>query len=83
MSLQPEAYFSEEDVQNLDRMLAVAEEAEKLVSMDWSSAWYVYAFFGVLLRAPDRQRDGRRGGQCGGRRFLLLFAAGGGREQDT
>ncbi len=40
------AYFSEEDVQSLDRMLAVAEEAEKLVSMDWSSAWYVYAFFG-------------------------------------
>ncbi len=40
------AYFSEEDVESLERMLAVAEEAERLVVMDWTSAWYVYAFFG-------------------------------------
>ncbi len=40
------AYFTQEDVQSLERMLEVAAQAEKLVSMDWSSAWYVYAFFG-------------------------------------
>ena len=40
------AYFSEEDVQSLDRMLEIAAEAQRLVTMDWSSAWYVYAFFG-------------------------------------
>ncbi len=40
------AYFSEEDIQSLERMLEVAAQAEKMVSMDWTSAWYVYAFFG-------------------------------------
>ena len=40
------AYFSEEDVQSLERMLELAEQAGRLVTMDWSSAWYVYAFFG-------------------------------------
>lgn len=38
------AYFSPEDVKSLDRMLEVAAEAGGLVTMDWSSAWYVYAF---------------------------------------
>ena len=40
------AYFSEEDVESLDRMLEIAAEAGRRVVMDWSSAWYVYAFFG-------------------------------------
>lgn len=40
------AYFSEEDVQTLDRLLEAAAEAGGLFTMDWSSAWYVYAFFG-------------------------------------
>ena len=40
------AYFTEEDVQSLDRMLEAAAQAGKLIAMDWSSAWYVYAFFG-------------------------------------
>ena len=40
------AYFSEEDVKSMDRLLAAAEETGGLFSMDWSSAWYVYAFFG-------------------------------------
>ena len=40
------AYFTEEEVQTLDGILAAAQRAEKLVVMDWSSAWYVYAFFG-------------------------------------
>ncbi len=40
------AYFSEEDVESLNRMVEVAAAAGRLVAMDWSSAWYVYAFFG-------------------------------------
>ena len=40
------AYFTQEDVQSLERLLEAAARAEKLVAMDWSSAWYVYAFFG-------------------------------------
>ncbi len=39
-------YFNEEDIKTLDRMLQIAEENEKRITMDWSSAWYVYAFFG-------------------------------------
>ena len=40
------AYFSEEDIQSLEQMLDLAAQAGRLVTMDWSSAWYVYAFFG-------------------------------------
>lgn len=40
------AYFSEEDVRTMDGLLAAAERAGRLFAMDWSSAWYVYAFFG-------------------------------------
>lgn len=39
-------YFTEEDVKTLDGMLAVAEAAQKEITMDWSSGWYLYAFFG-------------------------------------
>lgn len=39
-------YFSEEDVQTLDGMLAIAAEEGKKISMDWSSGWYLYSFFG-------------------------------------
>jgi len=39
-------YFNEEDVKTFDRILQIAEENEKQITMDWSSAWYVYAFFG-------------------------------------
>ena len=39
-------YFSDEDVETLDRILKIAAENEKLFVMDWTSAWYVYAFFG-------------------------------------
>lgn len=39
-------YFSEEDILSWDRMLDIAEEEGKKVSMEWSSGWYVYSFFG-------------------------------------
>ena len=39
-------FFNQEDIKTLDRMLQIAEENEKKITMDWSSAWYVYSFFG-------------------------------------
>jgi arabinogalactan oligomer/maltooligosaccharide transport system substrate-binding protein len=41
------AYFSEEDVKTLDRMLSVAAASGKKVVLDMSSGWYLYAFFGL------------------------------------
>ena len=39
-------YLSEEDVQTLDGILKVAAETGKKFTMDWTSGWYLYAFFG-------------------------------------
>ena len=39
-------YFSDKDVQTLDGILAAARKAKKKFSMEWSSGWYLYAFFG-------------------------------------
>ena len=39
-------YFNEQDIKTFDRMLQIAEENEKKITMDWSSAWYIYSFFG-------------------------------------
>ena len=52
------AYLTQEDVQSLDRMLEAAAQAGKLVSMDWSSAWYVYAFFGNTGLEVGLNQDG-------------------------
>ena len=39
-------YFSKKDTESFDRMLEVAAQYGKKVSMDWSSGWYIYSFFG-------------------------------------
>lgn len=39
-------YLSEEDVKTFDGILAAAEAAGKKVTMDWTSGWYLYSFFG-------------------------------------
>lgn len=39
-------YFTQEDIRSLDRMLDIAAEHGKKVSMEWSSGWYVYSLFG-------------------------------------
>lgn len=39
-------YISDEDAASLERILEVAEDAGLDFAMDWSSAWYVYSFFG-------------------------------------
>lgn len=51
-------YFSESDVKTLDRMLQIAEENHKFITMDWSSAWYVYAFFGNTGMEVGLNSDG-------------------------
>ena len=40
------AYFTEEDITSLERMLEAAARQERKVAMDWSSGWDVYSFFG-------------------------------------
>lgn len=40
------AYYTEEDVQTLDRILEIAAENGKKFSMQWDSGWYLYSFFG-------------------------------------
>lgn len=39
-------YISEEQVKTLDGILDAAAASGKRFTMDWSSAWYVYSFFG-------------------------------------
>lgn len=39
-------YITEEQVKTLDGILEAAAANGRLFTMDWSSAWYVYSFFG-------------------------------------
>ena len=52
------AYFNENDVQTMDGILAAAEAAGRQFSMDWTSAWYVYAFFGNTGLEVGLNEDG-------------------------
>ena len=39
-------YYKDSDVATLDKVLKVAADNGKKFSMDWSSGWYLYSFFG-------------------------------------
>lgn len=52
------AYFSEEDIQTLDGMLAVAAENGKKLTIDFSSGWYLYTFFGATGMEVGLNDDG-------------------------
>lgn len=39
-------YFPEKSIKSLDKMLDIAAKHGKKFSMEWSSGWYVYSFFG-------------------------------------
>lgn len=52
------AYFTGEDLQTLDGMLAVAAENGKKVTMDWTSGWYLYSFFGSTGLQVGLNEDG-------------------------
>lgn len=51
-------YFTEEDVASLERILDLAAAHDKLFAMDWSSGWYVYAFFGNTGLEVGLSEDG-------------------------
>lgn len=51
-------YFTEKDIQTLDRILEVAAANGGFFSMDWSSAWYVYSFFGNTEMKVGLKEDG-------------------------
>ena len=51
-------YFTEKDVETLDGILAVAEQAEKKFSMELNSGWYMYAFFGGAGMQLGLNEDG-------------------------
>lgn len=52
------AYFSESDVTDLDKMLEIADKHCKQFAMDWSSGWYLYAFFGQTGLTVGANSDG-------------------------
>ena len=39
-------YFAEKNIKSLDKILDIAARHGKKFSMEWSSGWYVYSFFG-------------------------------------
>lgn len=51
-------FFSEKDILSFNKMLEIAADNGKYVAMDWSSAWYVYAFFGNTGMEAGLNEDG-------------------------
>lgn len=51
-------YFTDEDIKTLDGMLAVAQAAGKQISMDFTSGWYLYSFFGLTGLEFGLNEDG-------------------------
>lgn len=51
-------FFTEEDILSLEKMLEIAADNGKYLTMDWSSAWYVYAFFGNTGMDVGLNEDG-------------------------
>ena len=52
------AYFGDEDIRQLDTILQIAAENDKKVTMDWSSGWYLYSFFGATGLEMGLNDDG-------------------------
>lgn len=53
------AYFSEEDLESLDRMMEIAAENDKTISIDFTSGWYLYSFFKGAGLDVERNEDGK------------------------
>ena len=51
-------YLTDEDVKTLDGILEAAARSQRKMAMDWSSAWYVYSFFGNTGLEVGLNRDG-------------------------
>lgn len=52
------AYFTEQDVKSLDRILEICAQNGKKFAMDWSSGWYLYSFFGNTGLTLSLNEDG-------------------------
>lgn len=52
------AYFTEDDVKSFDRILEIAEQNHKSVTMDFTSGWYIYSFFKGAGLNVNRNEDG-------------------------
>lgn len=53
------SFFADADVQTLDQMMSVAAANGKKITMDWSSGWYLYSFFGNTGLELGLNDDGR------------------------
>lgn len=51
-------YFKDGDIETLDKILKISRETGKKFAMDWSSAWYVYSFFGNTGMEVKLSSDG-------------------------
>lgn len=51
-------YFSDSDVKSLEKMLSIAAKNKKKFAMDWSSGWYLYAFYGQTGLKVGLNKDG-------------------------
>ena len=80
-------YISDEQAKTMDGILQAAAANGKLFSMDWSSAWYVYSFFGntglkvglnddgITNYCTWNQTDGSVGGIDVAQAEYVLYAA--------
>lgn len=51
-------YFTEEDVQSMDKMLEIAEQNKKKVFMQLNEGWYLYSFFKAAGLEAGLNEDG-------------------------
>lgn len=51
-------YLSDSDIKSLDKILSVAAKNKKKFAMDWTSGWYLYAFYGQTGLKVGLNKDG-------------------------
>lgn len=51
-------YLKASDVKSLDRILSIAAKNNKKFAMDWTSGWYLYAFYGQTGLKVKLNKDG-------------------------
>ena len=53
------AYFSEDDVKSLDKILEIAAKNKKKFTMDYQSGWYIFSFFKAAGLDVKVSEDGK------------------------
>jgi arabinogalactan oligomer/maltooligosaccharide transport system substrate-binding protein len=51
-------YFKSSDIKSLDKILKIAAKNKKKFAMNWSSGWYLYAFYGQTGLTVGLNEDG-------------------------